>query len=262
MRLISIGIVLIFLLISYSSLVSNRAFAQEQFSLGVATYIPLDDKQATDGAIVSTGANGYLLSKVAYDPAIFGVVTTKPAITLEENVASGTIAVLSLGKALVQVSTKAGKINKGDLITSSDQSGVGQKADVDGFILGTALESYTSSDSKAVGKIWVSIKPSFVSVSVVSGRKLNLLSNIRMAAASPFLSPLTSLRYLLAVIVAALSFAFGFYFYGRIASSGVESLGRNPLAARVISLGIIFNVLLTAVIILSGLFLSYLILTL
>ncbi len=96
----------------------------------------------------------------------------------------------------------------------------------------------------------------------MSNKGINLLSNFKSAASSPFLSPLTSLRYLLAVVVTATAFGLGFLYFGRIAAHGVEALGRNPLASKIIIAGIVFNAVMTAVIVVGGLFLAYLILIL
>jgi hypothetical protein len=83
-----------------------------------------------------------------------------------------------------------------------------------------------------------------------------------LTSASPFLTPLTSLRYILAVMITVIAFFLGFRTYGRIAGSGLEALGRNPLAAKAISISIIFNIFLAGLIVIAGLALSYLVLVL
>lgn len=231
--------------------------AQDRISSGIAISIPISGQNIQDGDIVSSTEAGYTISNIPYDPKIYGVVVKNPAISLDSISPSfGTFPVMTTGKVYVRVS---GPITKGNSITSSKTSGLGQKATSDGFILGIALEDYSPTNP---GKILVSLKPGYNTPVVGGSRGINLFSNIRQAASSPFLTPLTSFRYLLAVIVSAISFALGFLYYGRIAKSGIEAIGRNPLAAKTISLGIISNVLLTAVIIFSGLFLAYLILVL
>jgi hypothetical protein len=198
---------------------------------------------------------------VPYDPSVYGVVAIKPAVALENVVQGDTYLVLSSGMVYVRVSTLNGNIKKGDPLTTSEIPGVGQKATVNGFIFGTALEDYENSDTSAIGRVLVSFKPQYT-ILASGGRGVNLIAILKTAATSPFLSPLTSLRYLLAVIVTAVSFSLGFLSFGKIAKSGVEALGRNPLAARTISAGIAFNVLLAVAITLGGLFLAYLILVL
>ncbi len=237
-----------------------RVFAQtDNTATGLALPILINEKSVQDGDIITATSNGYKLSSDAYNPSIYGVVTTNPAISLREKNSKAT-PVISFGKALVRVSTVNGPIKKNNSITSSKILGVGQKADTNGFILGIALEDYSNSNKSAVSEILVSIDPHYNTS--FTGVGTNLVENLKAAAGAPILSPLTSLRYLLAAIVAITSFVIGFIFFGRIARTGVEALGRNPLAARIIQLGIIINVALTAGIILIGVGIAYLILIL
>ena len=91
----------------------------------------------------------------------------------------------------------------------------------------------------------------------ISGNIFNILANARESA---YLSPLEALRYLIAALVALLAFILGFAYFGRVAQKGVEAIGRNPLAGRFIEFSVIMNVLLTALIIVVGLGVAYLIL--
>lgn len=250
----------ILLLLVFCLVQVKPVLAEEKISSGIATSIPIVDQEVHNGAIVSSTTEGYILSKTPYDPSVYGVVAILPAVAFEAAENENAYPVITAGKVYVRVSTANGQINKGDRITTSKTSGVGQKATDNGFTIGTALESFNSEDPNQVAEILVALKPQYHVIA--AGRGINLLKNIKVAAASPFLSPLTSMRYLLAVIITAVSFSLGFLFYGRIAKSGLDALGRNPLAAKTISIGIVFNVLLTAVIIFGGLFLAYLILVL
>jgi hypothetical protein len=235
-------------------------FAQEEkISSGIAISVEILDEQVHDGDIVSSTIEGYRLSTIPYDPTTYGVVSFSPAVSFEATTSANAYPVISQGKVYVRVSTSGGPIAKDDFVTTSETAGVGQKAAEDGFMVGTALQSYEAGSPDEIGKILVAVKPQY-NVAVVGGKGINLWKNIKLAAASPFLSPLTSMRYLLAVAVTATAFGLGFIFYGRMTKTGIEALGRNPLAAKTISAGIVFNVMLTAVIILAGLFLSYLIL--
>ncbi|MCA9389954.1 hypothetical protein KC571_00970, partial [candidate division WWE3 bacterium] len=92
--------------------------------------------------------------------------------------------------------------------------------------------------------------------------QVNLLEVLRSGLESPFLSPVASLRYLLAVLIVLASFVIGFASFSRISGNGVEALGRNPLAKRSIQATIVFNFILTAFIMFIGLGLAYLILIL
>lgn len=228
-------------------------------SEGLAIPIPIAEKNIREGDIITAISQGYKLTTYAYDPSIYGVVTQNPAIFLKESPGAG-VFVISSGKTLVRVSTQNGSIKKNDFITSSKIPGVGQKADVNGFVLGMALENYNNPNHNAIGEILVSINPHYNAIFITT--RTNLIESIKIVAGSPLLSPLTTLRYLLAAVIVIVSFVLGFIYFGRIARTGVEALGRNPLASKIIQLGIIVNVLLTAVIILVGIGIAYLILIL
>jgi len=254
------GTVLFFFLTFFLLAGLLSVFAQtDDVATGIALPILINERRVGDGDIITVASDGYKLSSYAYDPSIYGVVTTNPAISLREKNSKAT-PVISFGKALVRVSTLNGPIKKNNPITSSAIKGVGQKADVNGFILGIALENYSNSNQNAIGKILVSIDPHYNATFI--GVRTNLVENLKVVAGAPLLSPLTTLRYLLAAIVTITSFVIGFIYFGRIARTGVEALGRNPLAARAIQLGIFLNVLLTAGIILIGVGIAYLILIL
>ncbi len=112
--------------------------------------------------------------------------------------------------------------------------------------------------SSKIGKISlaIDIKPAIIATS----SRNNLIESLRQALLAPTLTPLASLRYLLAILIAVSAFVLGFVYFGRVARQGVESLGRNPLASRTIQLNVIINLILTVVIMAGGLILAYVIL--
>ena len=234
----------------------------DEISSGVGIAIPISGKNIVDGSIVSSGDSGYKLADSPYDPNIYGVVSMRPAVSFEAIDSSSMYTVLTAGKVYVRVDSAGGAIKKGDYITSSQRRGVGRKAESQGFVVGAAMEEYSEKDSKKEGKILVLVGPKYNTAVATGGRGVNLLLNIKSAASSPFLSPLTSLRYLLAVMVTAISFAGSFLYFGRFGKTGIEALGRNPMAGRLIAAGVAFNLILTVVIMIGGLFLAYLILVL
>ena len=168
--------------------------------------------------------------------------------------------ILTSGKAIVKVTSVNGNISVGDFITSSTTAGVGQRADINGFVLGTALEAFSSDDPNTVGEIIVSIN--IFPATTLSDARTNLVNLARRGLSAPIISPLASLRYLLAFAIAVLAFALGFAYFGRVARTGIEAIGRNPLARRMIQLSIILNIFITIVIILVGLALAFFILIL
>ncbi len=239
-----------------------------QVASGIATDVNIQSpnaqtalagSQIQNGDIVSATSKGYTLSNVENDGFVFGVINLKPAIVFTNSGNNTKFPVVTYGKVYVRVTTHNGNIAANDYITTSTTPGVGQKAIKDGFVLGNALESYSSPDHNKVGLILVELNPHY---NTFTTTQENLLSSIQQAASAPFLSPLTSLRYLLAVIVTAFSFGFGFIYFGNMSRHGIDALGRNPLAAKYIRQGLFLNITMAVGIIVAGLFLSYLILTL
>lgn len=232
-----------------------RAQAAEEDFTGMASTIEILEN-APEGSIIAITSKGYALANREYDTGIYGVVTKTPGVSLENIPRDNLHDVVYAGQTQALVSAANGEIKKNDLITSSATPGVGRKATTNGFVLGTALESYA--DQKP-GKILVYVNPHYNS-SFSEGPSKNIFEILRNARQSAYLSPLESLRYLVAALVALLSFILGFTYFGRVAQKGVEAIGRNPLAGKFIQISIILNLVLTGVIIIVGLGIAYLIL--
>ena len=64
----------------------------------------------------------------------------------------------------------------------------------------------------------------------------------------------------MAGIVALVSVLAGLIFFGKVARGGIEAIGRNPLASKMIWLSVVMNVVLTTAIMLVGVAIGYLIL--
>uniref|UniRef100_A0A7C4TKJ8 Uncharacterized protein n=1 Tax=candidate division WWE3 bacterium TaxID=2053526 RepID=A0A7C4TKJ8_UNCKA len=236
------------------------AYAQD-FTTGLAESIFVEaGRSVVSGDIVSLKNNRFELSSKPYDSSMYGVITDNPALVMEDRALEGRSYVAISGEAFVRVTSKNGNISKGDPITSSDLPGVGQRSTLSGQIIGVALQDYSSDDPNQVKEILISVD---IRPYVVEGNvKVNLIEALRSGAQAPFLTPLTSLRYVLAALVTAGSFILGFAAFGKTSGSGVEALGRNPLASKEIQRSVVFNMLLTVAIMLSGLALAYFILVL
>lgn len=234
--------------------------AAQVTSSGIAQSTPMDDAQAEDGSIICTYSEGIARCSDAYDTAIYGVISDLPAVDITDSDLTGSRLVVTSGIASVRVSTQNGNINAGDFVTSSDNLGVGQKAIRNGYVVGKALEPYQSDNPDNIGRIQilVSIHPD----AQLSGARGNLLQFIREGLAVPIFQPLESLRYLLAVVMVLISFTLGMIYFGRSTRAGIEAIGRNPLAKKVIQLTVFLNIVLTIVIVLVGLAIAYLILIL
>ena len=247
------------LLIVFSFLflaLAKPAFSQVD-SLGVAIPIEIED-EVVAGDIICTEEGGLTLCDEAYQPSIYGVVTGSPPVYLENPDLPESVLAINTGDAVVRVSTINGPIAAGDIITTSETPGVGQRGSVNGFALGIAVEAFESADPNDIGQVLVSIN--IHPTSSFAGSRSNLVSNIRQAISAPVVAPLDSFRYLLAFIIALISFALGFLYFGRVVRSGVEAIGRNPLASRAIQATIVVNIVITIAIVLTGLAIALLIL--
>lgn len=215
--------------------------------------VPLDE-----GLLVSYKEGNYLLSTEEFDQAVFGVISNSTVLTLIDINLENPTYVVSSGQAKVKVSGLSGDVKKGDYITSSSKPGVGQKAYKSGFVIGLSLEDATFSGPDDVKDILVFIDPKATFID--NNLQLNLFEALKSGYKAPLLSPISSLRYILAVIVIASSFILGFTSFGKITGHGIQALGRNPLAGKDIKIAMVMNFVLTLTIILSGLGVAYLVL--
>lgn len=239
--------------------ISPVVYAQENMA-SVALPLPLlDVAEVQEGDIICFVAKGFSRCNQDYAQSMYGVVTATPAASLETDTTDTTRLVVTTGESMVRVSGANGAITRGDFITSSETAGVGQKAEQNGYILGVALQSFDDT-SGTIGLIPLSL--GIHVTSQLTDARSDLLAFIRKGLSAPTFAPLASLRYLLAFVMVIISFVLGFIYFGRVAKAGVEALGRNPLAGRMIQLTVILNIALTVAIIGAGLVVAYLILIL
>ncbi len=237
----------------------STAYAQVTSS-GIAQTIPVSDTDAKDGDILCTYSEGIRRCNRSYDPSTYGVLSENPAAELTDTEVENGRPVVKEGLTQVRVSASNGAIEKGNFITTSETDGVGQKATENGYVLGVAIDDYAPDQTDQIGTIQVvlNIHPA----TTQAGARGNLLQFIRKGVTVPIFEPLESLRYLLAVIIVIVSFTLGLVYFGRASRTGIEAIGRNPLAKRVIQLTVLLNIVLTIVIVLVGLAIAYLILIL
>ncbi len=224
-------------------------------SLSFSSYLPIVDKNVQDGQIIISTPKGNVLSRTEYDPNIYGVVSNSSAIVFSGGNESGSYPIVTTGKTGVEVTAADGPIKAGDFITTSSIPGVGMKAVKSGYVLGTAMEGYSG---KGIGKIQVALNIHYATLNVNIAN--NLLDVFKLSSLATYEQPLTVFKYFVAALIIFASFFFGFFVFGRVASKGVEALGRNPLASKMIQLGIIINVAITVAVILAGLGLAVVIL--
>jgi len=225
---------------------SNAAGGQQ-----VAKLAQVADKDVRSGDIITFTDGSYRLSRKAYDSNIAGLAIQDPAVSLNQASGEGDIPIISSGIAYVRVSSVYGQIKKGDYITTSVIPGIGAKSGGSVGTVGVALDNYENEDPQKFGRIpmWVSVQ---TGTAAAGTGYLDYFTR----------SPSKTLRYILAFLVAGASIIIGLIYFGKVAKSGVEALGRNPLAANIIQFGIFFNLLLTVGIIGAGVFIGYLILIL
>jgi hypothetical protein len=211
------------------------------FTGSIGIPIVIKDTGIKKGDVISLIDGKYGLSTESYDPAVVGVIVDDPTLIVGGRPQNGQAYVMvSEGTVLVRVSALNGPIAVGDYITTSVIPGIGAKADKFGVVIGTALEDYAPQDPERITPIAVNLDIG------AYGLLTNLTSNPRVA-----------FRYVLAFFVAASSVIAGFVYFGKVARIGVESVGRNPLAARLIYLSVFFHLLLTIGIMLVGIFIAY-----
>lgn len=247
---------LIGIVLAYS--LRSEVWAQNQ-AAGVGISVPVVGEVANGSVICASGVS-FGMCNTSYSPDILGVVADNAAVALEASDPQTQRLVVTDGVVKVRVSTEAGPIAEGEFLTSSDNPGVAVVAGGNGYVLGSALESYTADDPEAIGQIAVAINIHLKSG--FTGGRTDLWYLIRQGLSSSVFEPLDSLRYLLAALVVIISFTLGVVYFGRVTQTGVEALGRNPLAKASIRTGIVLSILLSFVMILAGLGLAYLILIL
>lgn len=242
------------------TVVSKASDTSGAATLGVAHIVEIKDKDVKDGSIISAGEKGATLSSLAYDPQVLGVVARDAAIILNTSSTNNGVPLISTGTVYVLVSSKEGNIKKNDLITTSIIPGVGVKATNAGYVLGTAMEDYNNPNTKQSDKIAVNLdlhyfnsKPTF------PGTLSDILKIVILPTKE---GPSAIFKYMVAGFVVLGSLVLGFVSFGRTAAKGVEALGRNPSASKIINLGIVFNVTIVVAIALAGLIVAFLILRL
>jgi len=235
--------------------ISTPSFAA---SFSLSNYLPIIGGDIQVGSIVSTSSKGYELSTKEYDSNIVGVVQKKEGIVFQGPSMKNSYPVAAMGKLPVRVSLANGPIKVGDYITTSTKPGIGMKANKTGYVIGTALTPSVSKAATGVETIQVALNIRIESVQVSVGS--NLIDIFKLSSLATYEHPLTVFKYFISTAIVFLSFFLGFFIFSRITSKGIEAIGRNPLAAKMISLGIGLNVLITIAIIVSGLGLALFIL--
>ena len=249
----------ILLLMGTIAFLSGRAYASDVL-YAPANYYPIGGSNIKEGDIVSFSPKGYILSTSAYDQFMVGIVTSKPAIAQNIQGPIPSYPVVSSGQGLVLVTSANGNIKKGDYLTSSPLPGVAEKAIAAGYTVGVALSDYSSSDTKKIGKIPLSINIHYF-IGNASLRS-SLLDIFALSTVATYESPSLVVKYLLAATIVSLTLLFGFILISRTANKGIDALARNPLSSIDIHIGIAVNVFIAIVILGVGCIMAFLVLRL
>jgi hypothetical protein len=229
---LAIGFLTTLILISFST----ASFGQELRSGQIASNVEVNDSEAQTGDILTKSGDKLVRATKAYDSSLFGVVVEDPSVVLNKETA-GTLPVISYGETLVRVNDKSGEIRQGDFITSSSDAGSGQKAIDSGYILGKALEDLEGQEG-IIG-VFVNIQYRNVEGRPTFGRIFSfLLTSLERPENLPEV-----LRYLFALIVGGGAFFLGFLSFVRSLRTGVEAVGRNPMARTSIQVAMLVNLI-------------------
>jgi len=199
----------------------------------VAYNLEIKDKNPKEGSIVSFKAGVYQLSTTEYDPGIYGVIQSTAAVTLN-NISENTRPVVTSGQVLVRVSKNNGNIKEGDLLTSSKNKGVAQKATKSGHVLGKALADFPSDNNFGdEGLIPVLININYNQISAKSEELTQsgidqVARKVSTALISGSLPDL--LKYVFALLLGLITFFWGLAHFVRSNNAAVEAIARNPLA--------------------------------
>jgi len=221
-------------------------------SYSVARYIDVKDSKVQIGSVITQNADdSYSISRKAYDSQAKGVIVSDPKIYIRSTNANDKYALVNDGNAKVLTNTSNGLIKRGDMLRTSTTPGVVVKADKAGFVVGRSLQDYSNKNKSQSTLINVEMNIHFA-----PSPNLTLADIFSLSALASYEQPLIVFKYVVAAFITLLSFILGFFYFGRIASRGIEALGRNPLASRSIQFGIVMNVIITCVIIGVGVLVS------
>ena len=197
--------------------------------------------------LYDTRRKNYLRPKPAYDVAMYGVIIEAPILSVQPR-SEATKAVVTSGIANVKVLASAGEIQVGDLVTSSETAGVGQKATKAGYVLGKAMAIY--SDGKKAGFIPVDNNIAFVGGGggLITGTLPPSLSNL---LGKPEDLP-SLIRIGLAFFVGTMTFLAASFAFVKFMTTGLTALGRNPLAKKTIITGMLISGAIVIVLAVAG----------
>ena len=261
-----------FLVVVLLSCVGVQGIAHAQLSnSSIARTYTVSGAQPVSGDLISLDRTSQELhlSSVVGDSTLFGAVVSNPVIILRS--AGADVPIVTSGEVLVNVTTIAGAIAPGDLITTSSIAGKGQLAtSTDAFIVGMALAAFPSATSTPVAghgsvvggsiPVLLEIGPYPATAHPAGAQSSGTSATAAAGKSAAVIGVSTFFRYLLAAIVAIGSIVVAFKNFGASINDSIISVGRNPLAKSSIQSMVILNALLIALVSAGGLFIGFAIL--
>jgi F0F1-type ATP synthase membrane subunit c/vacuolar-type H+-ATPase subunit K len=258
---------LLLLLLPFSWVPPALADTPEQ---DYATSYTVADQSAIDGDILISSSAGLTRTTNAYNSQLFGVLQKNPEVVYR-SADTSKVPVARTGLAEVNVTTLNGNITKGDYVTSSPISGKGQKASQSGYVIGVAMQDFSSGTNLSYqggtyssGQIQIALRIEYAEIN--SSRSLSRLFDAFNSALFKNLQSPDQfdqlIRFILAGLIILLAIAVGYLTFSKSLVRSIEAIGRNPLARGTILLAMILNMGLTLAIVLIGVGVALLILRL
>lgn len=268
MKKTSLILSLTFALLSYLGILGNLSTNPQ--ALSIASTYTVKETNAKSGDIVADLAGkGLVRATTSYDNRIFGIIQDDPlAVYRNINAASNERPITRSGDATVNVTDFNGKIAVGDYITSSPIAGSGMRATLSGTVIGIATAPVVeigkiNFQGKQLSSATVSVAVNIGYADISTARSnIALFSQINSALFKNISDPekfTTVVRYIIAGIIALISFIFGFSTFSRSISKGIEAIGRNPLAKRAIQTSLVMEIVMTVITSLAGVVLAFII---
>lgn len=225
-------------------------------SFGTVSTVSINDSDVKEGDIIVLTGNELKVSSNTYQNVMVGVVNEKPKFSENADTTPGGSGgstkkqIITAGNVKVNVNLKGGTIKKGDWITSSANKGEGMKATKNGYVLGSAIEDFSSGNKDDKKQILVSLNVHYVSGGQSVPARIGDI--FKLATLAAYDQPKLALRYISSSLTVIVTIIFSFLSFGRVARLGIIALGRNPLASVKIYKGVFLNALGSIAIIGAG----------
>jgi hypothetical protein len=209
------------------------------------------------GALVSLKQhtkNTAQLANTSNNSTLLGVADTNSLVTISQNTQE--VQVVLNGKTTALVSDLNGVVHDGDKITASPIDGVGMKATTSGQFVGTARTSASGGEKRSFtdahgANHTITVTRVYLQVGVghydIPNNSL-LPAFIRSIANTIAGRDVDVIRVLLSMIILVIGFAFVITIVFGGVRSTIISIGRNPMAATAVRLGLL-EVLLIALLV-------------